>query len=164
MPYFHHTLIGLAPICDDECKVTFTKRNFSIYYQEVSPILTGWRERKGARLWRIALTPTPEELPTMPTSADHKNLKVYIAYDLTSVEALIRYFQVAAGFPVRTTYINASKMDNYRTWPGLTLANATAYFPSADETIKGHIVQLRQGVRSTKPKILRRKIPDTAPE
>ena len=44
------------------------------------------------------------------------------------------------------------------------MANYTVYCPSADETIKVHIVQSRQGVRSTKPKILRRQIPDTAPK
>ena len=36
-------------------------------------------------------------------------------------------------------------------WPGLTLANATKYCPSADAEIMGHLVQKRQGVRYTKP-------------
>ena len=100
----------------------------------------------------------------MPNSADHTNLKAYSAYYLPSLEALVRYFHAAAGFPVRTTWIKAIKMGNYRTWPGLVMANATAYCPSSDETIKGHIVQSRQGVCSKKPKILQRQIPDTAPE
>ena len=90
----------------------------------------------------------------MLNSVDHTNLKAYSAYALPSVEALVRYFHAAAGFPVRTTCLKSIKVDNYRTCPGLTLANATAYCPSADETIKVHIVQSRQGVRSTKPKIL----------
>ena len=63
----------------------------------------------------------------MTNSADHTNLKVYSAYDLPSVEALVWYFHAAAGFPVRTTWLKAIKMDNYRTWLELTLANATAY-------------------------------------
>ena len=96
MPSFHHTLIGLGPICDADCKVVFTKNNVIIYYQGGSPILTGCRERSGACLWRIALTPPPEELPAMPNSADHTNLKSYSVYDLPSVEALVRYFHAAA--------------------------------------------------------------------
>ena len=100
----------------------------------------------------------------MPNSVDHINLKAYSAYDLPSVEALVRYFHAADGFPFRTTWMKSIKVGNYRTWTGLTLTNTTAYCPSADETIKGHIVQSRQGVHSTKPKILRRKIPDTYPE
>ena len=100
----------------------------------------------------------------MPHSADHTNLKAYSAYDLSSVEALVRYFHMAAGFPVRTMWLKSIKVGNYRTWPRLTMANATAYCPSADETIKGHIVQSRQGVRSIKPKIPRRYIPNTSTE
>ena len=100
----------------------------------------------------------------MSNSADHRNIKANSAYDLPSLEALVRYFHAAAGFPVSTTWLNAIKVVNYRTRPGLTLANVTAYCPAADETIKGHIVQSIQGVRSTKPKIPRRKIPETSPE
>ena len=41
---------------------------------------------------------------------------------------------------------------NYESWPGLTYNNAIRYCPSADETIKCHMVKTRQGVLSTKPK------------
>ena len=112
MPSFHHTLIGLGNIYDAECKVTFTKHNVIIYDQGGSPILTGWRERNGDRLWQISLTPTREELPTMPNSADHTNLKAYSIYDLPSVDDLVRYFYVAEGFSVRNTWLKAIKMGN----------------------------------------------------
>ena len=74
MPSFRHTLIGLGPICDANFKVTFTKKNVIIYNQGGSPIITVWRERNGDGLWRIALTPTREELPTIPNSAYHTNI------------------------------------------------------------------------------------------
>ena len=99
----------------------------------------------------------------MPNSADKTNLRAYSSYDLPSVEALVWYFHAAAGFRVRTTWLKAIKMGNYHTWPGLTLDNATAYFPLANKTIKGHIVQSRQGICSTKPKIPQRPIPETSP-
>ena len=117
---------GLGPICDANCKVIFTKNNVIIYDQGGSPILTGWRENNGDRLWSIALTPTSEELPAMPNSAGQKNIRAYSAYDLTSVEALVRYFHVAAVFPFKTTWLKAIKVGNYHTWPGTTMANATA--------------------------------------
>ena len=66
----------------------------------------------------------------MAENADQATLKAYSAYDLPSMEALVRYFRAAAGFPVRATWLDAIKAVNYRTWPGLTLANATAYCPS----------------------------------
>ena len=39
---------------------------------------------------------------------------------------------------------------NFETWPGLTYTNAAKYCPHAVETIKGHMVQSLQGVKSTK--------------
>ena len=100
----------------------------------------------------------------MSKNADQTALKAYSAYDLTSVEALVRYVRAAAGFTVRATCFYAIKAGNYHTWTGLALANSTAYCPSADESIKGHMVQSRQGVRSAKPKTVRRTIPSPSPD
>ena len=88
----------------------------------------------------------------MNHDANRSILKAYSAYDLPSVRALIRYFHAAAGYPVRSTWFKSIGSGNYSSWPGLTLANATKYFPSATATILGHFVQKRQGVRSTKIK------------
>ena len=74
-------------------------------------------------------------------------------YDLPSVEALVRYMHAAAGFPVRYTWIRSIQKRNFATWPGLTYYNAAKYCPCAVETIKGHMVQSLQGVRSTKKKM-----------
>ena len=89
----------------------------------------------------------------MPHTANRTTLEAYSAYDLPSVESLIRYFHAAAGYPVRSTWLKAISAGNYSSWSGLTLANATKYCPSATSTIIGHLVQKRKGVRSTKPKL-----------
>ena len=89
----------------------------------------------------------------MPKTAHRTTLEVYSTYDLPSLEALIRYFRVLAGYPVGSTWLTAISTGKYSPWPVLTLANATKYFPSATVTIMGHLVQKRQGVRSTKPKL-----------
>ena len=88
----------------------------------------------------------------MPYGADKMKLKAYSAYDLPSVKSLIRYFHAAAGYPVRSTWLKAIGSGNYSTWPGLTLANATKYCPTATATLMGHLVQKRQGVRSSNMK------------
>ena len=85
----------------------------------------------------------------MPTET---TLDAFSAYDLPSVEALVKYFHAAAGYPVRSEWLAAIKAGNYASWPGLTYSNARRYCPLADETIKGHQVQSRQNIRSTKPK------------
>ena len=79
------------------------------------------------------------------------SLEAYSAYDLPSVEALVRYLHTVDGFPVRHTWLRAIKAGNYASWPGLTYQNAAKYCPDADETLRRHMVQTRQGVRSTHP-------------
>ena len=88
----------------------------------------------------------------MPYNANTTALKAYSAYNIPSIMALIRYFHAAAGYPVRSTWLKAIGSRNYSMWPGLTLANATKYCPTATATLMGHLVQKRQGVRSTKTK------------
>ena len=56
------------------------------------------------------------------------------------------------GFPVKSTWLDTIKAGNFASWPGLKYQNAAKYSPSSDETIKGHMAQTRQNVRSTKPK------------
>ena len=104
------------------------------------PVLTGWRKNSGPRLWRISLQPDEEHLPKMPNTAHRTTLEAYSAYDIPSKEALIRYFHVEADYPVRSTWLTFISAGNYSFWPGLTLANATKYFPLATSTIMGHLV------------------------
>jgi hypothetical protein len=98
----------------------------------------------------------PSEDDICPFSGTHRvseaSLAAFSAYDLPSVNALVRYFHAAAGFPVRDTWLKAIKAGNFKSWPGLTLQNASKYCPSTIETLKGHMVQTRAHVRSTKPK------------
>ena len=71
------------------------------------------------------------------------------AYDLPSLEALVRYMHAAAGFPVKSTWIKAIKKENFATWPGLTYSNTSNYCPQSVETLKVHMVQSSQGLQST---------------
>ena len=89
----------------------------------------------------------------MPNTVHRNTLKAYSAYNIPSIEALICYFPADVGYPVRSTWLTAVSAGNYSTWPGITLANATKYCPSATATIMRHLVQKIQGVRSTKPKL-----------
>ena len=153
MPGFHHTLIGIGPLYDADCTVTFTRAAVIVRYARGMPALTGWRENSGPRLWTISLQPSEENLPRMPNTAHRTTLEVYSAYDLPSFQALIHYFHVAVRYPVRSKWLTSISYGNYSSWPGLTLTNTTHYFPLSKDTIIGHLVQKRQVVRSTKPKI-----------
>ena len=123
-------------------------------------MFTGWRKASGPRLWRIDLQPREANLPSMPHDVNMATLSAYSAYDLPRVAALIRYFRVAAGCRVWSTWLKAISTGNYSSWPGLTLINTTKYCPSATATIMGHLIKKRQGVRSTKPKPPTKSSPD----
>ena len=143
-------LLGVGPICNADCTVTFSKDAVVVSDYNNRFILKVWREAQAPYLWRIVLLPDNVDIPKVPQDALQVSLVAYSAYDLPSVEALARYFHAAAGFPVRSTWLDSIKSVNYASWPGLTINNARKYCPSANKTILGHIVQGIQRVRSTK--------------
>ena len=112
-------------------------------------IIQGWREKKLPRLWRFDLRPDEKE-DKKYTTTSHKGPEAHSVYDLPSVEALVRYMHATAGFLVKPTWTKEIKHGNYNSWPGLTYNNAAKYCPQSVETIKGHMVQSPQGLRSTK--------------
>ena len=85
MTGFCRILIGLVPLCDTDCTVTFICAAVIVMDAHDIPVLTGWHEHSGPRLCRIALHPNESNLPKMPSTS------------------LIRYFHAAAGYPVRYT-------------------------------------------------------------
>jgi hypothetical protein len=118
MPLFKNTLLGIGKICDADCKVFFTKEAVVVYNAQQQPIISGWRETTGPKLWRIALNPDKENLPSIPETATRSTLRAFSAYDLPSVEALVKYFHTAACFPVKDIWLKAIKNKNYASWPG----------------------------------------------
>jgi hypothetical protein len=56
MPAFPHTLIGLGPFADLDCKIVFTKTSVTVYHPDGHPILAGWRDESGPCLWHFPLT------------------------------------------------------------------------------------------------------------
>jgi hypothetical protein len=73
-------------------------------------------------------------------------------YDLPSVSAFVHLHHASAEYPVSSTWFAAINAGNYNTFLGLTLRNTMKHCPSSNATIKGHLKQLNQGPRSTKPK------------
>ena len=141
--------MGIGPLCDHGCRVVFEKTKVTIFSKDSTELLCGWHESIGYKLWRFSLcpgdhNPTPPDCSKGPTALN--------AHDLPSVGALIRYLHATAGFPVRSTWLESIKAGNYSSWPGLTYANASKYCPISVESVKGHLTQSSQGVRSTKPK------------
>ena len=121
------------------------EQSIVVYKPQQWPFITGWREHIGTKLWRIALLPPPSNLSTPPTGTTRASLQAFSAYDLRSLEALVRYFHAASGFPVRDTWLRAVKCGNYSSWTGPTHVNAARYCPSLEENIMVNIIKSRQG-------------------
>ena len=149
MPSFTNTQVGVGPIFHVDCTLLFTKQDATVFSPGGKPILTGWIEKELPRLWRFALKLT-EELITDHTSKRQTTPAAHSAYDLPRVEAIVQYMHVVEGFSFKSTWLREIRKGNFATWPGLTYSNAEKYCPHAVETIKGHMVQYSQGVRSTK--------------
>ena len=47
---FCHTLIGVDPLCDADCTVTFAREAVIVRNQQSMPVLTGWCEASGPQL------------------------------------------------------------------------------------------------------------------
>ena len=162
MPGFQQTLIGIGPICDAGFTMTFSEDAVVVHDDAKLVILSGCRDPKvPPALWYFNLLPALESVPVPAATCHQDNLGTYSAYDLPRVAAPVCYLYAAAGFPVKDTWLRAIKAGNYATWPGLTYNNADKYCPDTDATIMGHMVQTRQGVRSTKPRPKKPKNPIT---
>ena len=138
----------------------FHKYTVTIYDPQVIPLLQGWQDNTGASIWCFALRPQISTLFSMKEDGQaftvvpksvvkSSNLKAFSAYDLPSVEILVRYLHASAGFPVKSTCLDYIKAGNFASFPGLKYQNAAKYCPSSIDTLKGHMEQTRQNVHST---------------
>ena len=62
----------------------------------------------------------------------------------------MQYYQAAAVFPTKPSWLKAIKNKQYASWSGLTWEAVNKHFPESEETLKGHGRKMRSGLRSTK--------------
>ena len=81
-----------GPIYDAKYSVLFNDESVTIISPTGIPVLKGWREATGNRLWRMSLLPNAEKVTTVEASpgVTTTSLKAYSAYNLPSVKALVR--------------------------------------------------------------------------
>ena len=69
-------------------------------------------------------------------------------YELSSIECSICYLHATAGYLANITCVKAIKASFHKMWPLLTVTNLNKYLPKSDETVKGHLKDLKQHVCS----------------
>ena len=72
----------------------------------------------------------------------------------THVE-LARYLHAACFSPVTSTFVKAIRKGHFKTWPRLTSHLVEKHLPPSVATTKGHMVQEKQHLQSTKQTSLR---------
>ena len=53
MTGFHHNLLGIGEFCDAEFKVLLKKTSLTTFDKKGEPVITGWRDNNGPKLWKI---------------------------------------------------------------------------------------------------------------
>ena len=127
-----HSLISIEKLCDDDCIATFTKHKVTITKNNQA-IWTGDRDNT-TNLWILPLT---------------SNHQVNNVHTLDTVNQQIKYLHACAGYPTKTTWLQAIKNGYFSTWPTITEKTIQKYFTEPEPTIKGHMNQTKQHTRST---------------
>ena len=74
---------------------------------------------------------------------------------MTSKYSVVQYLHQAAFSPPKATLLKSVHNNQFVTWPGLTVKAVKKYLPdSSPATDKGHMKRQKQGIRSTKEKIM----------
>eukprot|EP00804_Cyclotella_cryptica_P008325 CCRYP_020273-RA/>CCRYP_020273-RA protein AED:0.34 eAED:0.34 QI:0/-1/0/1/-1/1/1/0/521 len=99
----------------------------------------------------LKTTPADKVSPTHTAkppacSRVHTHLRTH---NLPTTRALVAFLHATAGYPVKSTWLQAIKHGFYNSWPGLTYTLVAKYCPTADASIQGHMAQPRQHIRST---------------
>jgi hypothetical protein len=71
-------------------------------------------------------------------------------YKLPLTKEVVRFQHAALGFLTKAMLLTTICHKNLVTFPGMTSKNVNKFFPESDETQKGHMKQIKQGVRSMK--------------
>ena len=69
-------------------------------------------------------------------------------YELPSIERAVRYLHGAAGFPTKTTWLEAVRSGTFVSWPLINVQHVNKYFPDSEETEKGRMRNLHENTQS----------------
>jgi hypothetical protein len=156
----HSTLVSVPKLADAGYTTVFSKEGAAIYDDHTTtitadkpPILEADRCNLTG-LWKLPLHPEGRAANGEPPHYEAIN----IIFNLPSACQNFLWYNAAARFPPKETFIRAVHNGNYATWPKLTVHLIHIYMPDSNETAKGHLKGQRQGVRSMKQKAFEKMI------
>jgi hypothetical protein len=97
-------------------------------------------------MWTVDISDTAHTTTT-PVQINHPMANN--VYDHKKKADIVQYLHKAAFSPVKSTWIRAIQAGFYTTWPNLTVEMIEKHLKKAQATVKGHLRQIRQNLRST---------------
>ena len=151
-PGLRKALISIGLLCDNGCIATFDEDKVTIINKKDGKIImTGGRELL-SRLYTLTL-----QAPNLRTEINSpEKLSASNVYECKSKQQLIEYHHASCWSPVKSTWTKATSNNFFTSWPGLTTSTINKYLGKSEPTILGHLRQTRQGIRSTKNKLLKK--------
>ena len=132
-------ILSVGQLCDDGCTFTFMPTKAHVIKN--NKIIMSAPRNQFNGMWVYNFDDNKNtQIPTLMNNV----------YEITKTKDLVKFLHAAAGFPVTDTWVKAIRNNQFATWPGLTSEVVYKHLPKSDATIKGHLKQQRQNVRSTK--------------
>ena len=144
------SLLSIGQVCDADCSAVFTKQDLQIFNDKKELVLTGQRSYTDG-LWNVnlsSLQPTTRP-PPQSTTVKQPTANVILRYDKPKSE-LAAYFHATVGSPTKHALTTAINNGNFVTWPGLTTDLINKHLLPSIPTMKGHLKQEQQNLRSTR--------------
>lgn len=153
MPELTRGLVSIGQLCDADCTAAFTKELCTVRHHD-NVILSGPRDHSSG-LWTLpSITAKahcrPAESMLCATTAP-RTLYAFNAFEHKTKQDLATYLHRCCFCPAPSTWITAIAAGYFTTWPGLTVDLVIKHLPKSDASIKGHLRQQYQNIRSTKP-------------
>jgi hypothetical protein len=140
-----HSLISIGQFCDAGCTATIDSEKLDISYNN-DIVVTGNRSTDTG-LWHMAYTPTStDSTSTLPYYAN-------ATITTNTTKNIIEFFHAAMFSPTNSTLLKALTLNYITNVPGVSAATFKKYAPFSAATVKGHLDQTRQNIRSTKTNV-----------
>ena len=137
-------LISMGQLFDDDCIAIFTKFDVKILKHN-QLIITDLRDHING-LWNIPLEPNPPAQQSSKRSYPNQANGI-ICHDTTK-HKLSQYFHASAFSTVNSTFIAAINKGHFMSCPGLSASLISKYLPQYSFTVKGHLNQEQNNLRS----------------
>ena len=162
LPNLHASLLSISSLVNIGLKAVFDQTHVRLFRNN-DEVLTGKRDIKSG-LWFIDLSEF-QSLPTQPQcNINHLSNSEILhsaipAVRLTTADDTVDFWHKTFGSPCIATFTLALQK-NWIVIPGINAAMVRRHQPHTVETSLGHLTSTRQGLRSTKPKVIPLVAPD----